>query len=134
MGTTQPIKEISQIEELKEFYKKENPNYRNYAMICLGINSALRISELVMLRWGQVYDFRRGQYKKHISLTEQKTRKKTRIAINEGAMAGLELYRKSLKAVDEETYNFSGKIWGQDAVKPLSGLPDHKKCSRRTAF
>ena len=113
MGTTQPIKEIRQIEELKEFYIKRKPNYRNYALICLGINSALRISDLLLLRWGQVYDFQQGHYKKHIMLTEQKTQKKTSIAINDGAVAGLESYRRSLGDIDGEAYIFPGRYGDQ---------------------
>ena len=57
MGTTQPIRDISEIEELKNYYYYEKPNLRNYALICLGINSALRISDLLTLRWDNVYDF-----------------------------------------------------------------------------
>lgn len=113
MGTTQPIKEIRQIEELKEFYIKRKPNYRNYALICLGINSALRISDLLLLRWGQVYDFQQGHYKKHIMLTEQKTQKKTSIAINDGAVAGLESHRRSLGDIDGEAYIFPGRYGDQ---------------------
>lgn len=116
MSTTQPIKETSQIKELKEFYIGQKPNYRNYAMICLGINSALRIGDLLLLRWDQIYDFGKMRYKKHIILTEQKTQKKTRIAMNQGAIKGLELYRKSLGMVDKDAYVFPGKY----AKSPLS--------------
>lgn len=117
MGTTQPIKELAQINELKDFYFSKNPNYRNYALICLGVNSALRIGDLLLLQWGQVYDLEQKCYKEHIAITEQKTQKKTRIAINDSAIAGLEVYRKSLKDLKAEDYIFPGK---NGRTRPLS--------------
>lgn len=118
MGTTQPIKETEQINELKEFYFVRKPNYRNYALICLGMNSALRISDLLSLRWENVYDFARQCYKKHIAITEKKTKKKTMIAINSSATEGLEIYRKSLgDVVRGKSFIFQGR-WGDEA--PLS--------------
>lgn len=114
MGTTQPIKETEQINELKKFYFLTKPNYRNYALICLGINSALRISDLLSLRWEDVYDFGRQRYKKHIVITEKKTKKRTMIAINTGAEEGLEVYRKSLgDTVMEKAFIFPGR-WGDE--------------------
>ncbi len=118
MGTTQPIKEAEQINELKDFYIMTKPNYRNYALICLGINSALRISDLLSLRWEHVYDFGRQCYKKHIMITEKKTKKKTMIAINNGAAEGLEIYRKSLgDTLKGKSFIFPGR-WGDEG--PLS--------------
>lgn len=109
MSTTQPIKEVAQIKQLKEYYMVKKPNLRNYAMICLGINSALRISDLLHLKWEQVYDFGLGKYRKHINITEQKTRKKTRIALNESAIEALEMYRNSLSYCEQKDYIFSGR-------------------------
>lgn len=134
MGTTQPIKERQQIAELKNFYYVQNPNYRNYALICVGINTALRISDLLVLRWGQVYDFDRQCYKKHIVMTEQKTQKETRVAINQGAIAGLEVYRKSLENLDKKTYIFTGKKGTQGPLSRSQAFRIIKKAAHELHF
>lgn len=62
MSVTQPIRDITEIEKLKNYYFLEKPNLRNYTLICLGINSALRISDLLELNWQNVYDFRKKHF------------------------------------------------------------------------
>ena len=44
MGTTQPIRRNEEIEQLKEYFF--NKEVRNYVLITMGINTALRISAL----------------------------------------------------------------------------------------
>ena len=82
MSTSQPIRNRNELQELKNYYYETEQNLRNYALICLGINSALRISDLLDLRWRDVYSFERSSFLTHISIQEQKTGKKTRIALN----------------------------------------------------
>ena len=54
MSTSQPIRNRNELQELKNYYYETEQNLRNYALICLGINSALRISDLLDLRWRDV--------------------------------------------------------------------------------
>lgn len=70
MSTTQPIRSMDEIEELKNYFYLEKPNLRNYALICLGMNSALRIGDLLSLKWENVYNFSERCFLKHISITE----------------------------------------------------------------
>ncbi|MDE6892978.1 MAG: tyrosine-type recombinase/integrase [Lachnospiraceae bacterium] len=83
MSTTQPIRDIEKLRLFKEYYKYEKPNVRNYTLIIIGLNSALRISDILSLTYGNVFDFKNREWKTHISLTEQKTGKNNRIYINE---------------------------------------------------
>ena len=76
MSTSQPIRNRNELQELKNYYYETEQNLRNYALICLGINSALRISDLLDLRWSDVYSFERSSFLTHISIQEQKTGKK----------------------------------------------------------
>lgn len=109
MSTTQPIRNLVQISKLKNYYYKEKPNLRNYTLICLGINSALRISDLLELKWKDVFDFSKEHFLSHLNVQEQKTGKHTRIALNRNALDTLELYRKSLPLWGPELYLFPGR-------------------------
>ena len=46
MGTTQPIKDINDIQRLKAYFL-ERKEYRNYAMVTLALNTSLRIGDLL---------------------------------------------------------------------------------------
>ena len=83
MKTAQPIRDLKDLKNLKAYYSEEKPNLRNYVLIILGLNTALRISDILSLRWGDVYDFDTMGFKKHIILTEKKTGKISQIYMND---------------------------------------------------
>lgn len=116
MSTTQPIRDITQLQLLKNYYYTEKVNLRNYALICLGLNSALRISDLLNLRWNDVYDFQEERFLPHIIIIEKKTGKETRIALNRNAIAGLSEYKNTLNDIALESFLFPG----QKKQTPLS--------------
>lgn len=109
MSTAQPIRNLKELENFRKFYLDIEPNLRNYALICLGVNSALRISDLLNLKWNDVYDFKKKHFRSHLIITEQKTGKETIIAINGNTIKGLTKYKKSLKTISENEYLFTGK-------------------------
>ena len=82
MNTAEPIRELEELERLKNYYAYEKPNIRNYTLLCIGLNTALRISDMLMLRWGDVYDFEKNKFQNHIQLSEQKTGKHSSIYMN----------------------------------------------------
>ena len=91
MATTQPIRNKKEIRELVQFYLKRG-QIRNHVLIVLGIHTALRISDLLSLRWDDVYDFERKQIRALVTLVEKKTRKTKIVALNETAVKALVLY------------------------------------------
>lgn len=97
MNTAQPIKKTKDLEKLKSYYKEIEPNPRNYLLIILGLNTALRISDILKLQWKSVYDFDAKAYKAHIEITEQKTGKNSQIYINKQIIDVLTDYRQHLK-------------------------------------
>ncbi len=109
MSTTQPIRKVEEIEALKNYFLQDKPNLRNYAMVCLGINSALRISDLLSLSWGDVYDFKHDRFQRHITIIEGKTSKLTHNALNANAIQALTLYKASLPNVNETDFLFPGR-------------------------
>ena len=64
---------------------------RNYLLIVMGVHTGLRVSDLLRLRRGDVYDFGRGEFRSHLTLTEQKTGKAKTIALNSRLLSALAL-------------------------------------------
>ena len=112
MGTSQPIRSLDELTAFRSYYLNKEVNLRNYMLICMGLNTALRISDMLQLKWGNVYDFDRKHYAKHIVVCEGKTGKETRIAINNNLIDAFEMYMGSLKSVSGNDYIFTGKTKG----------------------
>lgn len=83
MSTTQPIRDSEQLKLMKSYYLSEKRNIRNYMLIILGLNTALRISDILSLTYGEVYNYQRKEWKTHISIIEKKTGKQNRIYMNQ---------------------------------------------------
>lgn len=109
MGKTEPIKSIEDINRIKQFFL-DNNRKRDYTLFTLGINTALRISDLLKLKWGQVYDFNQQKFYKHIRIEEQKTKKKTIILLNENAYIALKILKASMVSARPEEFIFKSKI------------------------
>ncbi|MEX3715402.1 site-specific integrase [Cytobacillus horneckiae] len=74
MNTVQPIRDVAMIEAMKNVLMAQH--YRNYFLFVLGINTGLRISDLLTLKVGDVRE------RSHIIINEQKTGKLKRFKIN----------------------------------------------------
>ena len=116
MGTTQPIRDRQELQNFSTYYKDEKPNLRNYALVVLGLNTALRISDLLHLRWNDLYDFEKLCFRDHLLIKEQKTGKRNRIAINEKAREAMEMYFNERNPAEDE-FIFSKRT---TPYKPLS--------------
>ena len=66
MGTAQPIRNDEELEAFRNYYLEQKMYYLNYALICLGVNSALRISDILKLKWNDVYAFAGKNVSKNI--------------------------------------------------------------------
>lgn len=109
MSTTQPVRDLDKLTELKNYYYQKEPNLRNYALISLGLNTALRISDLLCLKWENIYDFECQDFRQHIVVTEHKTGKENRIALNQSAKKALRIYLSSIADVHADDYLFCGR-------------------------
>jgi integrase len=116
MATTEPIRDPEDLERLKNHYLTKEKNVRNYTLIIIGLNTALRISDLLSITWNHVYDFQAEQFRTHLDLTEQKTNKKTHIILNETALRTLQAYKEAFPELHPGDYLFVGK----SKTKPLS--------------
>ena len=90
MATTQPIRSKHQVRELAEYYLRRG-QLRNHALIVLGVHTALRISDLLRLRWEDVYDFENQRVRASFTIIEGKTHKVKTIALNNAAVTALAL-------------------------------------------
>ena len=97
MNSAQPIKKMKDLEKFKDYYRKIKPNSRNELLITLGLNTALRISDILSLNWDTVYNFERKEYRDHIIIIEQKTGKVTQIYLNSNVLNTLKDYKKYLE-------------------------------------
>ena len=91
MATTEPIRSKDELRSLAEYFL-ENQKYRNYALIVLGVHTTLRISDLLHLKWTDVYDEERKKFRSHLLTTEHKTSKQKSIALNRKAIDALSLF------------------------------------------
>ena len=108
MQKTQPIKNVKDIQRFKQYYL-DKQQIRNYALVTLGMNTSLRISDLLLLNWGNVYDSHRKTYRKHLKVLEQKTGKQNLIALNKEAVNALKTLRKLMSPVASDDYIFQSR-------------------------
>jgi integrase len=121
MATTEPIRDKKKIKELIDYYLTRG-QLRNHVLIVMGLHTALRISDLLQLRWEDVFDFEEKNFRKTISITENKTGKSKIIAMNKNVIQSLRLYKFS-KPTAPEQYIF---ISQKDKSKPICRVQAYK--------
>lgn len=121
MGTTQPIRNQQELENFKAFYLQQKPSRRNYLLIMMGLNTALRISDLLKLQFQDIYDFEKRKIKEHLTVTEKKTKKENIVYLNH------ELRRAISDCLDFQTASGSDWIF-QSQIQKENSL------SRQQAF
>lgn len=94
MSTTQPIRDRKALQEFKDYYKDTGKELRDRTIVIVGLNTALRISDILHLTCDAVY--RDGRVREYISVKERKTGKENRILLNHEARCALAKYRKEL--------------------------------------
>lgn len=91
MAATEPIRNKGQLHAMTEYFLKRG-QLRNNALVVFGVYTALRISDLLRLKWEDVYDERSGEFRPHLTVTEKKTGKQKTVALNKQAIQALRLY------------------------------------------
>jgi integrase len=104
MNTVEPIRDLQKILAIKRILKEKN-NPRDYLLFTMGINLALRINDLLLLKVTDVLD-RQGNITDYIYLREQKTKKEKKIKINQAVNEALQYYFKKATVTDPEQYLF----------------------------
>ena len=112
MKTVQPLREKESIERMKaELLKK---GYRNYMLFVVGINTGLRISDILQIKVEDVKD------RTHIVINEKKTEKSKRFKINDQLKEDINQYIESMNPGE---YLFQSQKGGN---KPISRVQAYR--------
>jgi site-specific recombinase XerD len=90
MKFVEPIRDEKKIEAVKKNLLGGN-HYRDHLLFTLGINTGLRVSDLLKLKYTDVLDDK-GKFKSHITIKEKKTGKAKAFPLNDTAKKALNLY------------------------------------------
>lgn len=118
MGTTQPIREKEEIEALKNYFLERN-QIRNYALVVFGLNVPLRISDILSVKWEDVYNERHKTYLRHLQITEKKTQKKNCMIMNENVIQALQLLKQEQNVSDCTQYVFLNRRSGNHPISRI---------------
>jgi integrase len=123
MEFVEPIyhkKKITQIKNQLEGVKR----YRDLLLFVVGINTALRISDLLQLTLGQFID-EQGNIRDKFSIREEKREKRNQIVINTNIREALQKYLSAYPEVGNSAdyfLFFSSRRNGPDFSKPISRI------------
>ncbi len=131
MGTSEPIRDSNELSRFLNFYKSEEPSERNDALITIGLYTALRIGDILKLRWSDFINEESSDFRKYLELTESKTGKYKKIIISKPIKASL----KSLLKKKGFKKKASGKYDSKDLNRYIfeSKVGDYKPISRTQA-
>ena len=122
MEFVQPIRDVKQIETIKKLLKQQS--LRDYCLFILGINSGLRISDLLKLKISDISD--KGRIKDRIRLREKKTNKFKDFPLSNSTKSALKEYLKAREYNENEPLFISRKNKGfllrQQAYKIINDV------------
>lgn len=93
MNTVQPIREREKLEEMKEELKRRGT--RDYLMFLTGINSGMRVSDIVKLNYNDVRNSDRTM-KHYITVIETKTKKLKKFPLCNDLLVEMEKYTRNM--------------------------------------
>lgn len=102
MGTSQPIRSQEDLQALINYFRVKSPSPRNYTLVCMGIYTALRVGDMLELKWSDVYDYERREAKNYLELTENKTEKEKRMVLHPRLKDALQSYFKHIAKCSPE--------------------------------
>lgn len=119
MNIVEPIRDKKKIEDLKVYLRGKN--LRDYVLFVVGINVALRVSDLLSLTWSDVLKENTKTFKS-IKLIEGKTKKKRDIQLNKTSQKALRELLDSLDTYGMDDYVFKSRQGGNMALTRQQAL------------
>lgn len=121
MNIADPIRDKEKVKALADYYLQQR-QVRNYALFAMGVYTALRIGDLLELRWKHVYDSGRRKMRDSVKLTEKKTGKQKTVALHPLATHTLEILLDSIEHPEKEKYVFESRNKG----RPISRVQAYR--------
>ena len=104
MNFVEPIRDRKKIAQIKNLLRGQG-RYRDLLLFVVGINTALRISDLLQLSIGHVLDEQK-KIKRRFWIKERKWGKRHEVVINESMRAALEPYLSNYSGIEENPEHF----------------------------
>ena len=104
MNYVEPIRDRKKIAQIKNLLRGKR-RFRDLLLFVVGINSALRISDLLKLTFGHFVDDRR-RIRKYFWIKEEKRGKRQEVVINESIRTAMEEYLAAYPQGAKKLQNF----------------------------
>lgn len=117
MNIVQPIRDLKKLEEMKQELQKNGT--RDYLLFLLGINTGLRVSDIVKLQVKDVKD-PNGAMKEYVTIIEKKTKKTKKFPICNGLLAELTKYTSNMQ---QDEYIFKSQ---KGTNKPITEVQAYR--------
>lgn len=114
MIAVEPIRDKKKLNDMKIYLKGKS--LRDYTLFVVGINVALRISDLLALTWADLLSDNKRTFKS-INLREGKTKKKRKIELNKASQKALSELLETLDDCELNDYIFKSR---ESSNKPIT--------------
>jgi integrase len=104
MNFVEPIRDRKKIAQIKNLLRGEK-RYRDLLLFVVGINTALRISDLLQLQIGYFLNDQ-GQFRQRFWIKEQKRGKRHEVVINESIREAFKAYLSANPGVGKKPENY----------------------------
>jgi integrase len=123
MKEVQPIRDTKKIDVMKAIMRGES-NYRDLLLFVLGINTGLRISDILALKWSSFINGGGRLLKSgdQLNVVEIKTKKIKSFMINKSVAEALKLYYDSLGSVNPDDPVFSSRKTADGTLQPITRI------------
>ncbi|MDR2615787.1 MAG: tyrosine-type recombinase/integrase [Oscillospiraceae bacterium] len=112
MSATEPIRTRQTVRALERYYLSRGEP-RNHALVVMGVYTALRIGDLLKLRWREVYSFNRRRVRESICLFESKTGKQKSVALHKKVVGALSLLISHTAPIHPDAAVFASRVKGR---------------------
>src|SRR5258708_20569472 len=121
MDFVEAIRDKRKITQIKN-YLSGSKRYRDLLLFVVGINTALRISDLLPLRIGDFVD-PKGNYRDRFAIREEKREKRNEVVVNTSIREALDKYLPAYPGIEKKPEHyvfFSTKVSDYNYTRPLT--------------